>query len=68
MVTKNFGLDRGQIEVIDDVMAEILRRKTPAERIRIAFDIWTSTRNMLITYLKNPSGMDSIQRRLSEKV
>ncbi len=53
MVTKNFRLDRGQIEVIDDVMAEILRRKTPAERIRIAFDIWTSTRNMLITYLKN---------------
>lgn len=52
-MTKNFRLDRGQIEVIDDVMAEILRRKTPAERIRIAFDIWASTRNMLINYLKN---------------
>ncbi len=67
-MTKNFGLDQEQMEVIDDVMAEILWYKTSAERIRIAFDIWASTRNILITYLKNPSGMDSIQRRLLEKV
>lgn len=46
-------LDPGQIEVIDDIMAEILRRKTPAERIKIGFGIWTSARNMLIAHLKS---------------
>ena len=45
-------LDPGQIEVVDDTMAEILRRKTPAERIRIGFTLWTSARKMLITHLK----------------
>jgi hypothetical protein len=28
-------LDRGQIEVLDEAMAEVLRRKTPAERISV---------------------------------
>ncbi len=45
-------LDPGQIEVVDDTMAEILRRKTPAERIRIGFTMWTSARDMLMTHLK----------------
>ncbi|MDB5300127.1 MAG: hypothetical protein JWO87_1790 [Phycisphaerales bacterium] len=30
-------LDPGQIEVVDDAVAEILRRKTPAERVAMAF-------------------------------
>ena len=33
-------LDAGQIEVIDQTMADILRRKTPAERLAIASGIW----------------------------
>ncbi len=45
-------LDRGQIEVVDDLMADILRAKTAAERIRIGFDLWTSTRNMLLVHLR----------------
>jgi len=45
-------LDQGQIEVVDDIMAEILRHKTPAERIRIGFAMWTSARHMLMTHLK----------------
>jgi hypothetical protein len=45
-------MDPGQIEVVDDAMAEILRRKTPAERIRIGFTLWTSARDMLMTHLK----------------
>ena len=45
-------LDPGQIEVVDDAMAEILRRKTPAERIQIGFGLWTSARNMLMTYIR----------------
>ncbi len=45
-------LDPGQIEAVDDTMAEILRHKTPAERIRIGFALWTSARDMLMTHLK----------------
>ena len=33
-------------------MAELLRRKTPAERIQIGFTLWQSAYNMLITHLK----------------
>lgn len=49
---KTLRLDREQIEVIDDVVAEILRQKTPAERIKIGFDMWTSAHAMLVTHLK----------------
>lgn len=44
-------LDPGQIEMVDDDMAEVLRRKLPAERIRIGFDIWTSAHDMLVTHI-----------------
>ncbi|MBU4185273.1 MAG: hypothetical protein KKI12_05210 [Proteobacteria bacterium] len=49
---KALRLDRGQIEVVDDAMAEVLRRKTPAERIRIGFSIWISAYNMLMVHMK----------------
>lgn len=49
---KTLRLDRGQIEVVDDVVAEILRRKTPSERIQIACDLWASVHRMLITHLR----------------
>jgi hypothetical protein len=32
----NWRLDDGQIEVVDDDVAAILRRKTPAQRIEMA--------------------------------
>ena len=28
-------LDRGQIEVVDDRLAEVLRQRTPAQRVRM---------------------------------
>jgi len=31
-------LDPGQIEVVDDAVAEILRRKTPAERVAMVLE------------------------------
>lgn len=34
-------------------MAEILRRKTPAERLRIGFSMWTSTQAMLTSHLQS---------------
>jgi hypothetical protein len=44
-------LDLRRIEVVDDVMAEILRRKTPAERIAIGFSLWASAQRMLTVLL-----------------
>ncbi len=49
---RSLRLDRGQIEVVDDIVAEILRRKTPAERIRITCDLWVSVHRMLTTHLR----------------
>ncbi len=40
-------LDAGQIEVMDDAMAEVLRRKTPAERLAIAHGMWRYARQLV---------------------
>lgn len=60
-------LDRGQIEVVDDAMAEVLRRKTPAERIQIGFTLWTSAYNMLMTHLKK-THPDWTKERIEQEV
>jgi hypothetical protein len=49
---KRIRLDKGQIEVMDAQMAAILRRKTPAERIGIGFEMWLSAQRMLKAQLK----------------
>jgi hypothetical protein len=36
-----------KMEILDDAMAEILRRKTPAERLAIANGMWRFARDML---------------------
>ena len=65
-------LDHGQIEVMDETMAAVLRAKTPAERLEIGFGLWTSAQNMLRTHLatKHPDWDDArvsreVARRLS---
>jgi hypothetical protein len=45
-------LDPGQIEVVDDVMAAVLRQKTGAERLAIADRLYSSVRRSLIYYLQ----------------
>ena len=68
---KRVRLDKGQIdsptriEVIDDVMAEILRNKTPAERIHIGFEMWTSAQKILFSHLRtaNPHWSNEQLRR-----
>lgn len=40
-------MDVRRIEVLDEAMAEVLRRKTPAERLAIGFGLWRSARTML---------------------
>ena len=46
-------LDDGQIEVVEDKVAEILKGKTPAERLMLGFDMWHSASMMLFNYVKS---------------
>jgi hypothetical protein len=51
-LNKPAGSDISRIEVIDDKTAEILRKKTPAERFKIACDMRHSVYSMLKNHLK----------------
>jgi hypothetical protein len=44
-------LDDGQIEVVDEAMAEVLRQKQPWERIEIGFNLWIGACKMLTSHL-----------------
>lgn len=46
------AVDISRMEMVDDKTAEILRKKTPQERLKIAFDMWLSVRSSLEHYLK----------------
>jgi hypothetical protein len=59
-------------EVMDDTMAEVLRRKTPAERLAIGMGMWTYARDLLRAVLRgqHPDWTDEqinreVARRLS---
>jgi len=41
-----------QIETIDDRMVEVLRRKTGADRLKIANDLFVMARRMLLIHLR----------------
>lgn len=45
-------LDIGQIEVVDEQLAEVLRQKTPAERLEMADAIWVFARDTIKTVLR----------------
>ena len=44
-------LDYGQIEVMDDAMADIYRLKSIGERLRIANDMFLFARRMMLTQI-----------------
>ena len=44
-------LDKRQIEVVDERMAQVLRQKSPQERLQIGFEMWASSREMIRSYL-----------------
>jgi len=44
-------LDKQQIEAVDDEMAQVLRLKTGAERLRIASGMFSSARQMIVSQL-----------------
>lgn len=46
-------MDIRRIEVVDDAIAEILRRKTPAERLALAFDCNRTVRLRIESHLRS---------------
>ena len=61
-----------RIEVIDPAMAEVLRRKTPAERLEIGSRLWVHARDLLRAHLgaKHPEWSEeevdhAVARRLA---
>jgi hypothetical protein len=46
------GMDLRRIEVVDDATAEILRRKTPAERFAIVSDMIESAHRTLDAHIR----------------
>ena len=41
-----------RMEILDDRVVEILKNKTPAERLQIGFKMWTSARQLLLSQIK----------------
>jgi Rv0078B-related antitoxin len=59
------------IEVVDDIVAEILRRKTPAERLAIADGMWRFARVMIraIVAREHPDwSEDEINRQVARRM
>jgi len=48
---RRYRLDPRNVEIVDKDVARILRTKTGAERLRIAFGMYESARNMLTSLL-----------------
>ncbi len=66
-VEKRRGREFGQLEVVDDVMCEILRQKSPLERLNIAFGLWSSARKQLFNYMRSLHP-DWDEKRISSEV
>jgi hypothetical protein len=50
-LTQPFRLDAGQIEVVEDRMAEVFQTKTPAQRLAIGFALRRSAELLLRAHL-----------------
>jgi hypothetical protein len=67
-MTQPFRLDAGQIEVVEDRMAEVFRAKTPAQRIAIGFALRRSAERLLRAHLTRAHPDWDSQRVASEVV
>ncbi|MEW6027117.1 MAG: hypothetical protein AB1599_07480 [Planctomycetota bacterium] len=58
-------LNESRIEVVDDKVAEILRAKTPVERVAIGLKMWHSTTILLTSFIRslNPGGNEDMVRK-----
>lgn len=62
---------RTSFEIVDNQMAAILRQKTPAQRLQIAFGMWEFARNMIRANLRreHPEWSDEeVQRETARRL
>jgi hypothetical protein len=60
-----------QFEEVDDATVEILKRKTPQERLTMAFRMWDFARDLLsgIVRQENPGwGIDQIRHEVARRM
>jgi len=70
-MSRRTGIDPRNIEVIDDRMVEVLRRKSGAERLQIASAMHASARKMLTHVLasQNPGwGAEQLAREVARRL
>jgi hypothetical protein len=48
-----YRLDKGQIEVVDDAVAAILKTKSGPERLSMAWDAWAFFESRITAHLKS---------------
>lgn len=46
-------MESSRIEVIDDAMCDVLKKKSSLERLEIAFGLWRSAKTQLFNYLQS---------------
>lgn len=46
-------MDSRQIEFVDEAMVEIYKKKTPSQRLQIAFGLWRSAKILLVNSLRS---------------
>ncbi len=64
-------LDDGQIEVVDDAVAEVLRRKTPGERIAMVGAAWRFARTWIESAVRSQHpdwNAGQVQREVAKKM
>jgi Rv0078B-related antitoxin len=63
------AIDPSRWEMVDDAMAAILRRKTEAERLAIAFGMWDFAQQMIRANLRreHPDWTDEEVRRATAR-
>ncbi|THJ25598.1 MAG: hypothetical protein CAF45_000760 [Nitrospira sp. CG24E] len=67
-MTPSYRLDAGQIEVVEDRMADVLRTKTPAQRLAIGFGLRRSAEKLIRAHLTSAHPDWSVQRVSQEVV
>jgi hypothetical protein len=60
-------IDIRNIEVLDDQMVEVLKTKTPQQRLAIAFGMWSSARKQLTSYLRGRH-LDWNEKKIQQEV
>ena len=65
------NIDMRNIEVLEDEMVEVLKAKTPQERLKMAFDMWKMVRRQLECYLETTHkewSKEKIQKEVARRM